>query len=155
MESFKMIVFRSIRSKPRDFSGIQFASAAKVCAAVLFVFASLGSSGCGGYSSAKHQVESTKARSTLETVLKSWQEGVSPDSLQEKKPKIVVQDMDWKAGTKLHAFEILGEGNAVDANLYCKVKLQVESPGKGKSEKTVTYLIGTSPVLTVFRSVEP
>ena len=122
---------------------------------MLFVFVILGASGCRGYSSAKHRVESTTARSTLETVLKSWQEGASPESLQEKKPKIVVQDLDWKTGTKLLAFEILGEGDAIDANLYCKVKLKMESPGKGKSEKTVTYLIGTSPVLTVFRSVEP
>ncbi len=60
--------------------------------------------------------------------------------------------MDWKRGVPLQSFEILGEGDAVDANLYCQVKLKFSKPQNGKSEQVVTYLVGTSPVLTVFRS---
>lgn len=117
----------------------------------LLVIMTLCVSGCG-YSAAEHRVTSTTARSTLESVLKSWQEGESSESWQQKTPKVVVQDMDWKAGAKLQSFEILGEGEAIDANLHCQVKLKFAQPRNGKKEQTVTYLVGTSPVLTVFRS---
>ncbi len=118
----------------------------------LLLFMSLYISGCG-YSAAEHRVTSTTARSTLESVLKSWQAGESSESWQEKTPKVVVQDMDWRAGAKLQSFEILGEGEAIDANLHCQVKLKFAQPQNGKKEVTVTYLVGTSPVLTVFREL--
>jgi hypothetical protein len=118
---------------------------------ILMAFLTCTLVGCG-YSASEHRVTSTTARSTLEAVLKSWQNGESAESWQEKTPQVVIQDMDWKAGAKLQSFEILGEGEAIDANLHCQVKLKFAQPQKGKSEQTVTYLVGTSPVLTVFRS---
>jgi hypothetical protein len=108
--------------------------------------------GCGGYTAAEHRVEATTARSALEQVLDSWRQGASPESWQLKSPQIVVQDMEWRSGAKLQSFEILDEGEAIDANLHCRVKLKLLDPKKGGSEKTVTYLVGTSPVITVFRS---
>ncbi|MDX1929104.1 MAG: hypothetical protein SFV81_21430 [Pirellulaceae bacterium] len=118
----------------------------------LLILVSLTLSGCG-YSAAEHRVTSTTARTTLESVLKSWQAGESSESWQQKTPKVVVQDMDWRAGAKLQSFEILGEGEAIDANLHCQVKLKFAQPQNGKKEITVTYLVGTSPVLTVFREL--
>ena len=125
------------------------------CLILFCVVELIGALGCGGYTEATHRVETTTARSTLESVLKSWQGGATPDSWQEKKPQVVVQDMDWKGGAKLHSFEFLDEDKPIDANLYCRVKLKLEFPGKGKREQTVSYLVGTSPVLTVFRSPQP
>ncbi len=107
--------------------------------------------GCGDAAS-KHRVESTTARQVLENVLKGWQNGDSIDAWREKQPSVVIQDMDWKRGVPLQSFEIIGDGDAVDANLYCQVKLKFAKPQNGKSEQVVTYLVGTSPVLTVFRS---
>lgn len=105
--------------------------------------------GCaGGYRNAP--VEPDLARSTLNTALSAWKSGSTVDSLRAQSPEIVVQDTDWSKGAKLVDFEVLGAGEPVDANLVAKVELSLESGGKPVS-KTVTYVVGTSPVLTVFR----
>lgn len=109
--------------------------------------------GCRSRASTEHRVEQSVARDTLQSVLNSWLDGETPESWQKKSPQVVVQDMDWKTGAKLKSFEILGEGEAIDANLYCQVKLRFSPPHNGKSESQVTYLVGTSPVITVFRAV--
>jgi len=109
--------------------------------------------GCDS-SHALHPVSPATARQTLETVLAGWKEGKPPDAWRKEKPEIVVQDIDWSMGKKLVGYEILGEGRAVDANLYCDVKLELAEEAGAKS-KTVTYLVGTSPVLTVFRQIIP
>lgn len=114
----------------------------------------LAISGCG-YSASKHRVEPATALQTLKQVLDSWKQGDTPESWQQRSPAVVVQDFDWKAGRKLQEYEILNEGESVDANLYCNVKLTFSDARAGKSERTVTYLVGTSPVLTVFRSPTP
>jgi hypothetical protein len=62
--------------------------------------------------------------------------------------------MDWKTGRKLKSFEVIEPTESVDANLHCQVKLTLEDPEKGEVEQTVKYVVGTSPVLTVFRAVE-
>lgn len=120
-------------------------------ATVLFV--SIG--GCGGYSPEAHRVDPALARKTLEEVLASWQQGATPESWQEKTPQVVVQDMEWKSGTKLKSFEIVGDGKAIDANLNCRVKLTFADGDDGERERTVLYYVGTSPVLTVFRAPGP
>lgn len=110
--------------------------------------------GCGGYSPEAHRVDPALARKTLEQVLKSWQEGATPDSWQQKSPQVVVQDMDWKFGKKLESFEIMDDADAIDANLHCRVKLSLHGDTNGE-QKLVTYYVGTSPVLTVFREPGP
>jgi hypothetical protein len=101
-----------------------------------------------------HPVDPNLARNTLDAVLKSWQEGATPESWQQKTPSVVVQEMDWKTGKKLKSFEVIEPTESVDANLHCQVKLTLEDPEKGEVEQTVKYVVGTSPVLTVFRAVE-
>ncbi len=67
---------------------------------------------------------------------------------------MTVQDLDWAGGAKLIDYQILDDGKALDANLSVRVKLVFDGLGKtpGKSaEKTVWYLVGTSPSVTVFR----
>ncbi len=107
--------------------------------------------GCGGYSPEAHRVDPPTAKSTLVAVLTSWQEGATPESWRQKKPEVVVQDPDWNAGAKLKSFELLDDGKAVDANLNCRVKLILQIPEKGETERNVSYVVSTSPVLTVFR----
>lgn len=111
--------------------------------------------GCSSYSPDEHRVEPGSAKKVLEEVLNSWKDGGAIDDWQKRKPPVVVQDMDWKSGATLQSFEIQGEGEAIDANLHCQVKLKMLLPNKAKSEKTVKYLVGTSPVLTVFRALGP
>ncbi|MBW3541480.1 MAG: hypothetical protein KY476_14530 [Planctomycetes bacterium] len=108
--------------------------------------------GCGGPDLAD-PVDPDRARGTLQDVLESWQKGATPESWREKSPEVVVQDMDWNGGAKLHSYEFLGPGEALDANLHAPVRLTLVDPQGRRQEKTVTYIIGTSPVLTVFREV--
>lgn len=101
-----------------------------------------------------HPVDADLARQTLHQVLESWQAGESIESWQEQSPPVVVQDMDWIAGNSLKAFEILDDGKSIDANLHAKVRLTLASnESSDASEKTVTYLVSTSPHLTVFRQM--
>jgi hypothetical protein len=109
--------------------------------------------GCGG-GDAPHPVDPNLARKTLRKVLESWQAGESIESWQKQSPPVVVQDVDWISGQSLEAFDILDDGQPVDANLHARVRLTLTSNDSGNtSEKTVTYLVGTSPRLTVFRQI--
>ena len=125
------------------------------CVRLVLVLALLTISGCGGsYSAAAHRVNPEIARSTLVSVLDGWKAGDTPDDWQQKGPSVVIQDFDWKGGAQLTSYEIL-TSEAIDANLHCQVKLSLNSPTGAESEKTVTYLVSTSPVLTVFRGPGP
>ena len=115
---------------------------------------SLWCAGCQTAAEA-NRVDPLQARSTLEAVLTSWQQGDSIDSWSSKQPQVAVQDLDWKAGFKLKSFEFLEPDEAVDANLFCKVKLTLADTSSKQSTQTVTYIVGTSPVRTVFRSLMP
>ena len=113
-----------------------------------FAFAGCGS---GPYESAP--VNPDIARDTLNSALESWKEGASIESLKDDAPSIVVQDFDWAGGAKLLDYEVLDDGKPESANLVARVKLSLEDKEGTKSEKTVTYLVGTAPVLTVFRDM--
>ena len=117
-------------------------------AVVVIGFFVLGCDG-GAYQSAP--VNASKARETLTTALESWKSGEPAELMQDQTPSIVVQDFDWLGGAKLLSFEILDETKEVNANLVAKVKLNLQDKRGAKSEKTVTYLVGTAPTLTVFR----
>lgn len=112
----------------------------------------LACGGCGGQQVAA-PVDPQQARSTLEAVLADWQAGGTPDGWQQKSPKVVVQDFEWASGAKLVSFQIQGEGEAKDANLYCKVQIVTSSGGQTSPPRVVTYVVGTDPVLTVFRDM--
>ena len=115
-----------------------------ICLAIL--------TGCGGpYISAPVKVD--VARKTLVSTMESWKGGETPDGVRKKSPSVVVQDMDWTNGAKLIEYEILGDGKPVDANLIAKVKLKLSGADGKETVKTVTYVVGTSPVLTVFRDI--
>jgi hypothetical protein len=68
---------------------------------------------------------------------------------------MTVQDLEWESGVKLLDFQVLDEGQPADASLRVRVRLTTEG-GRGKAkatEKTVSYLVGTSPSVTVFRDM--
>lgn len=107
-------------------------------------------SGCGGN---PHPVNPDIAQQTLKTTLDAWKSGQTVESMKQAKPAVVVQDMDWMGGAKLVDYQILDGSKAVDANLQAKVKLKLKDDKDVESEKTVSYLVGTSPALTVFRDM--
>jgi len=107
--------------------------------------------GCGGGPGRAAPVDSPRAREALRTALESWKKGEPPATLKSASPSIVVQDLDWMGGSKLVDYEITGEGKFDDANLRIPVKLTLKSPAGKDVKKGVSYVVGTDPVLTVFR----
>jgi hypothetical protein len=114
----------------------------------------LACAGCGGYSATANRVDPDIAKSTLVRVLDGWKEGVPCTKWQSEKPSITVQDLEWLNGAKLESYEILAGEEAIDANLYCQVKLRIKVNDQPIEEKTVKYIVSTKPVLTVFRSID-
>ncbi len=109
-------------------------------------------SGCSTHRAPDVQPE--LARSTLIDVLETWKNGGTIDELRAREPEIVVQESAWSNGEQLQSYELLGQGREEDANLFCEVKLTlVEAAGASPRQKTVTYVVGTEPVLTVFRAI--
>jgi hypothetical protein len=122
-------------------------------AAGLVVLAALPLAGCWSSSQA-HAVDAPRAREALKTALDHWKSGQDPRSLQSSHTPMTIQDFDWAGGARLIDYQLIDEGQAKDANLSIKVKLVLDAPGKGSSkptEKSVWYLVTTSPSVTVFR----
>ncbi|MBI1347547.1 hypothetical protein GC163_14805 [bacterium] len=88
------------------------------------------------------------ARDSLTTALTAWVAGQQPSDLL---PKITVGDASWTAGKKLVSFELkTAEETSDGTNLYVPVVCRFESSG-GKVATTETiYIVGTSPVITIF-----
>ena len=118
------------------------------CAALLLLL--LGVSGCRGAPQAA-PVDPALARQTLVRVLESWREGRSVRHWKQQTPPVVIQDADWQAGRSLSDFELLESGRAQDANLRCPVRLVLRDEQGRERQQQVVYLVGTDPVLTVFR----
>jgi hypothetical protein len=124
-----------------------------VVAASLGVLAFMLFSGCSG-SRGPAPVDPALARESLKVTLDHWKKGEDPKSLMSSVTPITAQDYEWTAGAKLLDYEILDQGNNEDANLRVAVKIKVEEPGKKKAvEKKASYVVGTSPSVTVFRDV--
>ena len=92
-----------------------------------------------------------RARAALNTALESWKKGDRIDALKTASPPIVAQDFDWMAGHHLVSYEVTGAGKDDDANLRIPVRLILRTPQGKEVKKAVSYVVGTSPTLTVFR----
>jgi hypothetical protein len=94
------------------------------------------------------------AKDCLLKTMESWKKGEDFVALKQASPSITVQDLDWKAGYKLLHYEIIGDGKYDDANLLCPVKLKLLDPQGKEVTRQVTYMVGTDPVITVFREMK-
>lgn len=87
------------------------------------------------------------ARSSVQQALEAWKSGKKPADLQ---PTITIGDPAWDSGRKLKEFEILRDEETSDgSNLHIRVQ-RVFEDGGAKSESRVIYIVGTSPVITIF-----
>lgn len=98
-------------------------------------------------------VNAARARDTLRAALESWKKGDKVDALQNASPPIYVIDAEWQAGFRLKDYQIVGEGEAMDAHLLCPVKLVLSSPTGQEVKREVTYIVSTAPNLTVSRKL--
>lgn len=107
----------------------------------------------GGCSRQSHDVDPDLARRTMTTALERWKSGDRPESLRSGGNSITVMDPDWNGGLQLASYDIQGAGESKGANLYCSVKLVLRDTTGQTQEKAVSYVVGTSPALTVFRDL--
>jgi hypothetical protein len=127
----------------------------RALAAGLGALAIASFSGCGGPSRAQ-PVEASRAREALKVALEHWKNGEDPKSLRSSATPMVAQDFEWSSGAKLIDYRILDDGKEEDANLRVAVQLTLSEPGKGDAkpvEKKASYVVGTSPSVTVFRDM--
>ncbi len=99
--------------------------------------------GCSQGVTPSHPLDQELARASVQKAMQAWVEGKTPKDLQ---PDIVVGDPDWQQGKKLVSFEIQANEETSDgSNLHIVVKLKFD-----ESDSDVTYIVGTSPVITIF-----
>ncbi len=120
---------------------------ARITLAVCLMVTILGClTGCGN-SASDHPLDADVAHTSLEKALTAWVDGKKPAEL---KPEIIMGDFAWDSGKKLVSFEILTKDETSDGtNLHVKVKRKFQKDGK-ESESEVLYIVGTSPVITIF-----
>ena len=127
-------------------------------AACLVVLSALFLPGCSG-SSGAYPVNEPQARDALKLALDAWKKGETSRSLASSSSPMTVQDFEWDSGAKLIDYELLDDGKSEGSNLRVQVKLTtLGEPAKGKKEakpvvKKASYVVGTSPRLTVFRDI--
>jgi hypothetical protein len=107
--------------------------------------------GCSGTERAA-AVDAERAREALKITLESWKKGDAPAAVERGTPAITAQDLDWLTGAKLVEYQVTGQGKAVEANLYVPVTLTLRTPKGQEVIKSVSYIVGTSPRVTVFRA---
>lgn len=92
-----------------------------------------------------------KAREACHEFLTAWKNG---KQVADLKPKIIGRDSDWETGKKLESFEILKDERSDGPNLHLTVRRIVKDAAGREIQQEVAYVVGTSPVVTVFRSDE-
>lgn len=107
--------------------------------------------GCAG--PANDPVDPGKARTALHTALESWKKGDKVDALQKAAVPVYVIDPEWQSGTALKDFQLVSDGEAKDAQLYCPVRLTVVGSDGKAVRRTVTYMVSTAPNVTVSRKL--
>lgn len=125
----------------------------KAMALVFVAYASALAAGCSSGPRRAGPVDAGLARESLRKALESWKNGEQPNGLRDASPSITIQDMDWRAGYTLVTYEILGDDKEDAANLHCPVRLTLRDQQGREVKKQVTYVIGTDPVITVFREM--
>jgi hypothetical protein len=101
--------------------------------------------GCGPGTS-KLTVDKGLARESLAAFLDCWKEGKPVESLESREPPIIGRDTDWEAGGKLAGYTI-GEEREIGSNSHIDVTIEVA----GRPVQQVTYMVSTTPAITVFR----
>ncbi len=112
----------------------------------LFSLIVMALSGCQR-GTASFALDSTVAHAALEKAMQAWVDGQKPKDIQ---PEIIIGDTDWNNGQTLVSYEILIREETSDgSNLHIPVKRRFKSNGK-VTDSQVAYIVGTSPVVTIF-----
>ena len=104
----------------------------------------------GGCSGGGVPATEEAARGALDAALDAWKSGRKAEEMRQQTPEVVVGDSDWKQGRRLVAYQI-GTGMFDGKNLRVPVTLTLAQPPSGNRRLVVNYIVGTKPVVTLFR----
>src|SRR5262249_20621679 len=104
--------------------------------------------GCGG-GSLPDQADPAQAKEGLPLALDAWQKGQSLDALRARTPAIHFNDHKPAAGMRLLSYELRDEHEFFGQSVRFKVKATVEQKGGASKERTLTYLVDTSPAVVI------
>jgi hypothetical protein len=94
------------------------------------------------------KLDSELARASLEQALSAWSAGKQPAELR---PAITMRDQSWDAGRALVSYTVLTADERSDGtNLYVPVTRELRDARGKVSRSTLTYIVGTSPMITIF-----
>lgn len=102
--------------------------------------------GCG-HSARNLSLDPDLAKKSCVTFMEAWKAGKRVGDLH---PDIIGRDEAWEGDFKLVRYELLPE-TSDGTNLHIPVKLTLKNPKGKESQETVTYVVGTSPKVSVFR----
>jgi hypothetical protein len=104
--------------------------------------------GCG-QSARNLSLDESKAKNACTVFLNAWKDRKKSVDL---KPAITGKDEDWEAGRKLASIELLPDERSDGVNPRVPVRIVLKDDAGAESQQQATYIVGTSPVVTVFRS---
>lgn len=117
----------------------------------VLAWAALGALACAlGCRPSQAVLDRPLAQATLQRTLSAWREGQTPQVLGQADPPIIVGEPLWEAGQRLQSFQVLPEATDDGRNLHAQVDLELATPDGQITKRRQTYVVGTSPKLTVF-----
>lgn len=117
--------------------------------AFLLVVGVVLTAGCG--SSARDlALDKAKAHQSLVEFLDTWKAGKPVSEFMSTHAKAAARDPDWEAGKVLTNYTIGAETDD-GTNLHATVKMTLKDPKGEQSDEEIVYIVGTSPVLSIFR----
>jgi hypothetical protein len=96
-------------------------------------------------------LDKDQARESLNKFLQCWVDGGEAKSLSTQKPAIIGRDPAWDEGTKLLRYSLVQESSD-GTNLHITAELHFQGTGDETRSRHIRYVVGTSPVITVFRA---
>jgi hypothetical protein len=103
--------------------------------------------GCGR--SLPEQANPEKARQALEMSLDAWRKGESIPGLAKGSPVIYFNDPKVQKGMQLSAFTIEDGHDFFGQSVRLSATLSFARDGGATKERTVVYLVDTSPVIVI------
>jgi hypothetical protein len=123
----------------------------RACCFGLFAVACLLGAGCTDSGAKSLTLDEALAKESLLKTLDAWKAGKPIDALKTQEPAIITGDWAWEQGYKLKEYRFTGGDHSDGANLHCNVELTVIDKSNRPAKQTAVFVIGTSPVITVFR----
>jgi hypothetical protein len=106
--------------------------------------------GCGPTSPAVSDIDA--ATKLLNSTFESWKSGQPGPTLRYVFPPVYVSEEMWDEGFLLSDFTIDGAGEVYGTNVRLRVTLNGKKKDGAAVNRQVTYLVTTTPALTIART---